>query len=245
MVLKALFLEEDPSISTLFSRALAPEGIAVTCCHTLPEGLDLLSQNLFELAFVNRALGGDDGLNFVRLARSFVPAIGIIILGRAGGMPYERITGLESGADDYLTKPLDMRELVVRARRLGARAADMMRGHSGTLLKFLNFTLDPLARTLRHSLAGAIPLTSREFDLLHCLARSGSRPQSRKSLRCTLHGRDPHTTDRTIDTLVSQIRRKLRAAAGSDPVRTIRSQGYAFGASVIRLPHPAEIASRA
>ena len=244
MALKALLLEEDPAAAANFSQALASEGFAVTCCQTLADGLDLLTQSPYELAFVAKPENGDEGLNFVRLARSLVPAIGIIILGTRNQL-HDRITGLESGADDYLAKPFDLRELVVRARRLGVRAADMMRSHSGSLLKFLNFTLDPLARTLRHNLAGPIPLTSLEFDLLHCLARTGGRPQSRKSLRCMLHGRDPHTTDRTIDTLVSHIRRKLRVVSGTDPLRTIRSQGYAFGTAVTRMPHPAEIASRA
>ncbi|MDE2132052.1 MAG: response regulator transcription factor [Betaproteobacteria bacterium] len=244
MTLNALLLEQDPATAALFVQTLAAEEIPVTCCNTLPEGLHLLAHHPFELVFVGRGPEPGSRLEFVRLARSLVPAVGIIVLSNQE-LGQDRIAGLESGADEYLEKPFNWREVAMRARRLGSRAAEMMRNHSGLLLKFLNFTLDPLERTLHHGLAGPIHLTGREFDLLHCLARSGSSPQSRKSLRCMLHGRDPHTTDRTIDTLISHIRRKLRAVSGADPVRTVRSQGYAFGAAVTSWPHPGQIASRA
>ncbi|MDE2343344.1 MAG: response regulator transcription factor [Betaproteobacteria bacterium] len=236
MTLKALLVENDPSTAALFAKTLSADDIPVTRCNTLPEGLDLLTHHTFELVFVGKVPEPGSRLDFVKLVRSLVPAVGIVLLS-GHEVDQDRIAGLESGADDVLAKPFNWREVAVRARRLGSRAAEMMRTHSETLLKFLNFTLDPVERTLRHGPVEQVHLTSREFDLLHFLARSGHRPQSRKSLRCMLHGRDPHTTDRTIDTLISHIRRKLRAVSGTDPVRTVRSQGYAFGAMVTRLPH--------
>ena len=244
MTVQTLLLEDDPTSASLLSEAMARHGFLVTHCSTVKSALDALARNPFELALVDRLLDQEDGLDFVRMARALVPALGIIILSGKGQLE-DRIAGLESGADDYLPKPFDLREILLRARNLGSRATIMMRMHSGRLLTFLDFTLDPLARTLRHRISGPVHLTGREFDVLHCLARSGPQPQSRNELKRLVHDRDLHTTERTIDTLISHIRHKLRAASGTDPVRTIRNRGYAFGAAVTHHPHPGEIAYRA
>jgi two-component system OmpR family response regulator len=231
MVTRALLLDDDILIAKLLQGPLSSEGLQVSHCKTLESAYHLLNNGHFELLLVDRMLEFEDGLELVRYARVHYPAIGIIVLsGKA--QPTDRIVGLESGADDYLSKPLDPREVVIRARRLAARARIMMQLTNSNILKFQNFSLDPLARVLSHPSFGPVPLTGKEFDVLHCLARSGSQPLSRKALLRTIHDRDPCTTDRTIDTLISNIRRKLRVVAGIDPVCTIRGGGYAFGAMV-------------
>jgi DNA-binding response OmpR family regulator len=234
-------LDDDILIAKLLQGPLSNEGLQVTHCKTLENAYRLLNKECFELLLVDRMLELEDGLELVRYARIHYPAIGIIVLS-GKGQPIDRIVGLESGADDYLSKPLDPREVVIRAARLAARARIMMRLTNGNLLKFQGFSLDPLARVLSHSDSGPVPLTGKEFDVLHCLARSGNRPMSRKALLRTIHDRDPCTTDRTIDTLISNIRRKLRVVAGTDPVCTIRGGGYAFGALVTHQQRSEEMA---
>ncbi len=244
MTPRALLLEDDAVAAKLLQEHLSREGLQVLHCKTLDNAYRLLNRDAFDLLLVDRVLDSEDGLELVRYARIHYPAIGIIVLS-GKNQPLDRIVGLESGADDYVPKPLDPREVVIRARRLAARARAMMRLTNGDLLKFHDFSLDPLARKLSHRDAGVIPLTGKEFDVLHCLARSGNRPLSRESLLRNIHDRDPCTTDRTIDTLISNIRRKLRLICGSDPVCTIRGNGYAFGAVVTLQPRPEEIAGRA
>ncbi len=239
MFTRALLLDDDILIAKLLQSPLSSEGLQVSHCKTLESAYRLLSNEHFELLLVDRMLGLEDGLELVRYARIHYPAIGIIVLS-GKTQTIDRIVGLESGADDYLSKPVDPREVVIRARRLAARARIMMRLTNGSLLKFQGFSLDPLARVLNHPNSGPVPLTGKEFDVLHCLARSGNQPLSRKVLLRTIHDRDPCTTDRTIDTLISNIRRKLRAVAGTDPVCTIRGGGYAFGAVVTRQQRPEE-----
>ncbi|MDE2260438.1 MAG: response regulator transcription factor [Betaproteobacteria bacterium] len=241
MTIHVVLLEDDVLIAKLLQETLVSEGLLVSHCKTLEHAHRLLNQGPVELLLVDRILGTEDGLDLVRYARIRYPAIGIIVLS-GKGLSLDRIVGLESGADDYLSKPLDLREVVIRARRLAARAHAMMPLRTDELLIFQNFSLDPLARTLNHPEYGNVPLTGKEFDVLYCLARSGNKPLSRKSLLRTIYGRDPCTTDRTIDTLVSNIRRKLRAVSATDPVRTIRGNGYAFGVVVIPQQRSQEIA---
>ena len=240
MVTRALLLDDDTLIAKLLHGPLSNGGLQLSHCKTLENAYRLLNTEHFDLLLVDRMLGSEDGLELVRFARIHYPAIGIIILS-GKSQTIDRIVGLESGADDYVPKPLDPREIAIRAERLAARARVMMRMTNGNILKFQGFSLDPLARVLNHCDAGLVPLTGKEFDVLHCLARSGNRPMSRKVLLRTIHDRDPCTTDRTIDTLISNIRRKLRTVAGTDPICTIRGGGYAFGALVTHQQRPEEI----
>jgi len=244
MVTRALLLDDDVLIAKLLQGPLSNEGLQVLHCKTLENAYRLLNKDAFDLLLVDRMLGSEDGLELVRYARIHYPAIGIIVLS-GKTQTTDRIIGLESGADDYLPKPLEPREVVIRARRLAARARIMMQLTNDSLLQFQRFSLDPLTRTLSHTDSGPVPLTGKEFDVLHCLARSGNRPLSRKALLLTIHDRDPCTTDRTIDTLISNLRRKLRDAAGTDPVCTIRGSGYAFGAVVTHQQRSEEMAGGA
>ncbi len=240
MTIHVLLMEDDVLIAKLLQEIMDSEGIRVSHCKTLEHAYHLLGQGPVDLILVDRMLGTEDGLDLVRYARVRYPAIGIIVLS-GKNLPLDRIVGLESGADDYLSKPLELREVVIRVRRLAARVRAMVSMRTDDLLIFQDFSLDPLARTLNHVEYGHVPLTGKEFEVLYCLARSGNKPLSRKSLLRTIYERDPCTTDRTVDNLISNIRRKLRPVSATDLLRTIRGNGYAFGAVVTLQRRPEKI----
>jgi two-component system torCAD operon response regulator TorR len=154
--------------------------------------------------------------------------IGIILItGR--GDKVDRILGLEYGADDYITKPIDERELLPRVRNLLRRIGLTEAITDAQTLKFDRFTLDVRRRRLADERDRLIPLTTAEFDLLCVFARHPGRVLSRERLITTSRARHGHPSDRTVDTLVRRLRRKLE----TDPDRpslivTVHGSGYVF-----------------
>jgi two-component system OmpR family response regulator len=236
MSIQALVLEDDLLVANLLKHSLSLEGVKATHCTTMNCARRAIDDSPFELALIDRMLGNEDGLDFVAYARKKHPGMGIIVIS-GKGLPSDRILGLENGADDYVTKPLEPREVALRARRLAGRRKIMQADTAcDDVFRFQDWVLDPVARSLRHEQAGLVQLTGREFDVLLCLVRLENHLVSRQSLLYAIHQREHvHVSPRTIDTLVSNIRHKLRNAQGHDPIVTIRNKGYALGARVTRL----------
>ena len=187
-----------------------------------------------DLVILDLNMPGDDGLTLTReLRRS--SDVGIIILtGKEGSI--ERVVGLELGADDYVSKPFDERELLARIRsvlrRASARTAGGQRSNTAGI-RFGDFCLSVDGRELRHDVSGVVPLTTLEFDLLAVLVSNAHRVMSREQLLEQAAGRNWSPLDRAVDTAIVKLRRKVE----DDPrrpgmIKTVRGVGYLFALSV-------------
>lgn len=188
-----------------------------------------------DVAILDVAMPGEDGLSLARFIRK-TGGTGII-MATAAGRPIDRIVGLEIGADDYLVKPYELRELLARIKSVLRRvkaapataATPAPAAPEGRSLRFGALTLDLDARRLTDSGRGPIELTAMEFDLLQALATRPNRVLSRGQLQEFAHGRTVDESDRSIDIRVTRLRKKIEP----DPehprfIKTVRGEGYVF-----------------
>ncbi len=236
MPFRALLLEDDPALVGRLRPTLENDGFKMFYCDSIVKAKRLLNQMPFQLAFVTRDLKEEDGLDFILHARAHFPGLGLIMLSTQG--KEDCLVGLQSGADDCLSKPPDPKELIVRAKRLIQRLSQHAQHSMRDLLAFDEFTLDPLTREVAHRGNESIPLTGRDFDVLHCLARSNNKLLTRKFLLESIHDRDIHITERTIDNVVFNIRKKLRQFSEAELVKTRWGKGYMFVAIVTAIQRP-------
>ena len=237
-------VDDEAEVRSLLSRYLSTQSLRVSTAADGGELRALVRSGPVDVVLLDLGLGSEDGLDLLReLRREWHGAV-IIVSGR--GEAVERIVGLEIGADDYVTKPFDLRELLARIRSVLRRAAghapppaavasaEASAGKSPALL-FSGFRLEPDARRLLDADGAEVALTTGEFDLLLALARAGQRVLSRDQLMNALHGRDAGPFDRAIDAQVGRLRRKL----GDPPeqpvlIKSVRGAGYLFAAEVRR-----------
>jgi two-component system, OmpR family, phosphate regulon response regulator OmpR len=220
-----LMIEDDESLAALIAEYLGTMGFKVTTRRTAADGLALLPQEAFDALILDVMLPDSDGFEVCRQvrARSDLP----ILMLTARGDETDRIVGLELGADDYLPKPFNPRELLARLRAILRRRGSA--GVSSTeLLRFGRLEIDRGARVARlDGLDRA--LTSYQFDLLWTLATNAGRVMSRDALMDKLRGHEAEAFDRSLDVHVSRI----RAALEDDPkhprrIITVRGAGYVF-----------------
>jgi two-component system phosphate regulon response regulator OmpR len=220
-----LMIEDDESLAALIAEYLGTMGFKVTTRRTAAEGLALLPQEAFDALILDVMLPDSDGFEVCRQVRagSDLP----ILMLTARGDETDRIVGLELGADDYLPKPFNPRELLARLRAILRRRGGA--GVSSTeLLRFGRLEIDRGARMARlDGLDRA--LTSYQFDLLWTLATNAGRVMSRDALMDKLRGHEAEAFDRSLDVHVSRI----RAALEDDPkhprrIITVRGAGYVF-----------------
>ena len=221
-------VEDDEEIQRLVHDLLAQEGFAV---ETAPSGqaLDQLLVRLRpDLILLDLMLPGEDGLAICRRLRQS-DDIPILML-TAKADPVDRVVGLEIGADDYLTKPFNPRELLARVRALLRRSRGLAPpAAQQRLYEFEGLTIDLDARLLTDPANEAIPLTSAEFELLACFILRPRRVLSRDQLLDWTRGRSAEPFDRTIDVTISRLRKKMEAAVpGLNPITTVRNNGYLF-----------------
>ena len=228
-------VEDDNEIRALVVDLLRGEGFEVSGCRTGQEFDRLAERQRIDLAVLDLMLPGEDGLSICRRLRGDIP----VLMVTAKGEDVDRIVGLEIGADDYLAKPFNPRELTARVRAILRRTRE--RERVSTLLAeeryaFLGWTLDIGARMLTGKDGAPIALTTGEFDLLVAFVRHPQRVLNRDQLLDWTRGRSATPFDRTIDVQVSRLRRKLDIIANGDElIRTVRSGGYLFAAPVARL----------
>jgi two-component system OmpR family response regulator len=227
-----MLLEDDAEISGMVARLMRDHGFRISLVES-GKGLDrAMSESNIDLILLDLMLPGEDGLSICRRVRanSNVP---IIIL-TALGSEADRVVGLETGADDYLTKPFSPRELLARVRAVLRRSRT--RGISAKqagVLTFDKWRLSLGRRQLRSPGGLMVALTSSEFDLLAVFCRYPGRVLSREQLLDLAHGRSASLFDRSIDIQVSRLRRKIEDDA-ADPVTiiTVRNGGYMFTPAV-------------
>ena len=188
-----------------------------------------------DVAILDIAMPGEDGLSLARFIRK--SGTTGIIMATAAGRAIDRIVGLEIGADDYVVKPYELRELLARIksvlRRVKAAPAtappQAVAAPEGRSLRFGSLTLDLDARRLVDGSNGPVELTAMEFDLLQALATRPNRVLSRGQLQEFAHGRSADESDRSIDIRVTRLRKKIEP----DPehprfIKTVRGEGYVF-----------------
>jgi len=221
------------------TRALIAKYLRNNDCHvvTAQDGREMdsrLADQRVDLVVLDVMLPGEDGLSLCRRVRASSP-LPIVML-TARGEDVDRILGLEMGADDYLAKPFNPRELLARIRSVLRRQslAQTASATSGaTALGFLGWRIDFRLRELRNPDAALVAMTSAEFDLLQAFCERPGRVLSREALLDLTHGRNAGSFERSIDVLVSRIRRKIEPDPQSvSIIKTVRSGGYMFTPAV-------------
>jgi len=229
-------VEDDEEILRLVADLLSREGFEV---ETAENGADLdavLARARPDLIILDLMLPGEDGLSICRRLRAHGGNVPILML-TAKADEIDRVVGLELGADDYLTKPFNPRELLARVRAILRRS----RGGTGETeinrrYAFAGFVINLDARTLAMEDGTTVPLTSAEFDLLACFVQRPRRVLSREQLLDWTRGREADPFDRTIDMTISRLRKKIETAApGVNLITTVRNNGYLFVANVKHL----------
>jgi DNA-binding response OmpR family regulator len=220
-----LMVDDDAELSGMVCELLEREGWSVHSVLTAGDGERALSQGLPDAVLLDVMLPDANGFDVCRRWRAAHPGLGIVML-TARGDPMDRVLGLEIGADDYLPKPFEPRELVARVRALLRRQAP---GRADApQLRFDGLTIDLLKREVRAG-NGTIALTSVEYKLLTALARTPGRPLTREQLSDAVQSGGYKPLDRTVDVQIARLRRKLAdAAPGSEWIDTVRGEGYVF-----------------
>jgi two-component system, OmpR family, response regulator len=229
-----ILVEDDPGLRTLIARLLQENGFIVRTAATAPEmWIAMENGPVTDLIILDIMLPGTNGIDLCRQIRrtSDVPIIFI----SAKGSDEDRILGLELGADDFLSKPFQPRELVARTRAILRRSPNADRGDARRRdeFRFNGWVVFFSRRELRSPTGAVVDLTGAEFDLLGTFISQPQRVIGRERLIELSRTRLSDSSDRSIDVLVSRLRRKLAAAGGDPPIVTIRGVGYMFNADVV------------
>ncbi|RWT31173.1 response regulator [Aeromonas caviae] len=229
-----LVVDDHSEIRDLLKRFLEQHGMRVSCARDGKEMKRLLDEREFDLLVLDLMMPGEDGLTLCRELRvkSRLP----IIMLTAMGEETDRIIGLEMGADDYLSKPFNPRELLARIKAVMRRTQAESLPVPDTLtrdLRFDRWLLDVNRRELVDEEGVGMSLSTAEFDLLKVFLERPQRVLSRDQLLDLARGREAVAFDRAIDTLVSRLRRKLeRDPKNPELIKTIWGGGYLFAADV-------------
>lgn len=236
-----LVVDDDRDIRDLLAKFLERHGLRVTAVRDARDARRALPNGHFQLVVLDLMMPGETGLDFARWLRS--PAshhagVGIVML-TAMGEETDRIIGLELGADDYIPKPFNPRELLARIRAVLRRIGDnTVQPHEPTaqIWRFNAWQLDPTRRRLTNPDGVEVPLTGGEYDLLLALVERANRVLTRDMLLDLLRGRQAGPYDRAIDVAVSRLRRKLEDdGRHAQIIKTVRGGGYVLAAEVERL----------
>jgi len=222
-----LIVEDDPSIALGLEKNLSYEGYEVVRAADGETGLELAIDRRPDLLVLDLMLPGINGFEICRTVRKHDPTVGILILS-AKGMEQDKLLGLDTGADDYMTKPFSVKELVARVGAL-LRKKRALEGENEAFV-FGDAEVDFAGRTLRMS--GKVVDTSRkEFELLRQLVRNRGRVLSRDQILNCVWGYDYYGTPRTIDNFIQKLREKVeKDPANPEFIRTVRGVGYLFDA---------------
>lgn len=233
---RVIVVEDEGDIREPLARYLTRNSFQVTAVGSAEAARPALAAGACDLLLVDIMLPGEDGLSLARevLATTDIP----VMLVTARTEMADRLTGLELGADDYICKPFDARELVARMRtvlRRVRRTAAADDAPAPQRFTFGDWTLEAATRSLRRGDEPPRPLTTGEYRLLHALVSSPGRVLSRDQLLDLTAGRGPEAFDRSIDNQISRLRRRLEDDP-RDPrwIRTVWGAGYMLAARVVR-----------
>jgi two-component system response regulator CpxR len=222
---RILVIDDDVELCSLVSEYLRPEGFQVESAHDGNSGLARAQSGDHTLVVLDVMLPRLNGFDVLRKLRdsSRIP----VLLLTARGEDVDRIVGLEIGADDYLPKPFNPRELVARIRAILRRTRGKGESPVPEAIRVGDVELDPATRSVQHR-GKPVDLTSVEFGLLQVLLREAGRVVTRETLVDEVLGRKFSPFDRSIDMHVSKVRKKLGDSGSEDYIKTIRGAGYIF-----------------
>lgn len=226
-----LIVDDDPEIRRLVGDFLHREGFDVELAQDGRDMDKVLERIRPDLVILDLMLPGEDGLSICRRLAS-ERRLPVLML-TAKGDETDRVVGLEIGADDYVVKPFGPRELLARVRALLRRTGAQPLQLASRRYAFDRFVADLDARQLHTEEGGLVALTSAEFDLLACFVLRPRRVLSRDQILDWTHGRSADPFDRTVDILVSRVRKKLDSLSpGCNLINTVRNGGYLLSAPV-------------
>jgi len=223
---RILVIDDDPELCKLVARFLGAEGFRVETVRTGMQGVERARSGEHDLIVLDVMLPGMDGFEILRRVRadSRTP----VLMLTARGDDLDRILGLEIGADDYLPKPFNPRELAARIRAILRRVNATLNAQSSAPVLVGDLELNPSSRSVR--VAGSLlNLTTIEFDLLEKLLRSAGRVVGREELVKEVLGREFSPFDRSIDTHICNLRKKVGFSSdGTERIKAVRGLGYLF-----------------
>jgi len=230
---RILVVDDDDRVRRILSRYLSREGYVVDEAASGTQMRACLAAQSVDLVILDLMLPDTDGLSLAReLRRSSEVAI-IMLTGKVD--PVDRVVGLELGADDYVTKPFDQRELLARVRTVLRRAAgrETSGEHGWSSARFAGWTLDLIGQVLTSPKGQTLDLTSAQFQLIATLVLHADRALSRNEIMQSVSGRSWNPTERGVDVMIAKLRKKLE----KDPkapslIKTVRGLGYTLAARV-------------
>jgi DNA-binding response OmpR family regulator len=220
-----LVVDDDAELSSMLVELFGREGWATHTVLTAGDGERAVHERQPDLVLLDAMLPDGNGFDLARRWRAQHPALALVML-TARGHPMDRVLGLEIGADDYLPKPFEPRELVARVRALLRRTSPGRAERA--LLRFAGLSIDLVQREVTAS-GNGVALTSVEFKLLVALARQPAVALSREALSDAVQAGGYQPQERTVDVQIARLRRKLREASpGAEWIDTVRGEGYVF-----------------
>jgi len=239
-----LVVDDEQRIRTMLARYLIGEGFRVSEAADGSAMRAVFEQDAVDLVLLDLMMPGEDGFTLARHIRQHA-SVPIIMLTGKGDL-IDRVAGLEAGADDYIAKPFHLREVLARIRTVLRRVPPPSKApqaenakdkktddENNQLLVFQGWELDLIRRELRRSGGTIVPLTTGEFELLRVFALNPNRVLNRDQLMDQVKGREWSAYDRTIDTQVVRIRKKIETDPGKpELIKTVRGAGYVFATAV-------------
>jgi DNA-binding response OmpR family regulator len=220
-----LVIEDDDSISMGLELNLEAEGYRVLVAKDGETGLTLARSASIDLIILDVMLPRLNGFELLRVLRSERQVMPVILLS-ARGAELDKVMGLELGAEDYITKPFSLAELLARVKAVLRRDFIARRAHGP--LRVADIEIDPAAREVKRR-GKLVDLTATEFDILLCLVEASGRVLSREQIQAKVWGPTHHGTPRTVDNFILQLRSKLEDDASAPRhIVTIRGVGYRF-----------------
>ena len=219
-MIRILIVEDEKPISNLIRLSLTKAGYHCTCVYDGNAAVDKLDREIFDLILLDIMLPGLDGLSLLRAARAKGCTTPVLMLTALSGIN-DRVDGLDAGADDYLGKPFDTRELLARLRALTRRPGTT----AESAIRCGDVTLDAAQLTLSGPKAAAA-LTKREADLLEVLLRTPGQLQTRAVLLARVWGPLAEVEDANLDCYIHFVRRRLKAVGSAVTITTVRGSGY-------------------
>ena len=233
--IRLLLVDDEPTLRQPLADYLAKQGFAVRQAEDASKARSLLLEYTPDLVLLDIMMPGEDGLS---LCRHLTETKNLpVILLTAKGEPMDRIVGLEIGADDYVAKPFEPRELVARIRSVLRRSAKLPPvAEEDALFEFDGWKLDPLKRKLTDPRGAVVPISSAEFRLLVAFLTHPRQVLDRDQLLDMVQGREAHLFDRAVDNQVSRLRRKMEEDSREPKlIQTVWGGGYRLAADVRRV----------